>query len=75
MTFVENVQLASDAVERNKTLSKVQKLNDIEKLRKLKHRFTKGNDDIQRELHRRRQERRKERFVNLYTSLHSERGL
>ena len=64
VTFVENIQLASDQVEKNLTLSKVQKLNELEKLRKLKHRFTKGNDDIHRELHRRRRERRKQRYDN-----------
>lgn len=61
VTFVENINLASDAVEANKTLPSVTKFNELEKLRKLKHRFTKGNDDIHREVQRRRRERRKQK--------------
>lgn len=59
VSFVEKLDNVSFSVQLNNSLSTVQKLNELEKLRKLKHRITKGNDDIREVLHKRRRERRK----------------
>jgi len=61
VSIVENLDYAADLVQRNQTLSKVQKVDELDMLRKLKHKLTKGNEDIRQELHRRRRERRKQK--------------
>ncbi|XP_067928524.1 bone morphogenetic protein 1-like [Watersipora subatra] len=64
VTFVEGLDRSVEYIETNQTLSTVQKLNQLEEIRKLKHKMTKGNSDLQEELRRRRHERRKEKKNN-----------
>lgn len=61
VTFVEKINTVAEGIESNTTVTKLQKLKELALLRKLKHRVTKGNDDIHREVHRRRRERRRQK--------------
>lgn len=59
--YIEKLDAASDIVALNSSLTKTEKVTDLNHLRKLKHRLTKGNDDLQHILRNRRRERRREK--------------